>query len=79
MAKGHGGHSGHTGRGSGSNSSTPMTNEAASRIQSAGAGKNCRQLAHVRSMPSFCGFSGISTMPGRPMSHVIFGRPASQW
>ena len=51
MAKGHGGHSGHTGRGSGSKSSTPMTNEAASRIQSAGAGKNCRQLAHVSVHP----------------------------
>jgi hypothetical protein len=33
MAKGHGGHSG---RGGGSKSSTPMTKEAASRIQSAG-------------------------------------------
>ena len=36
MAKGHGGHSGNSGRGSGSKSSTPMTKEAASRIQSAG-------------------------------------------
>jgi hypothetical protein len=36
MAKGHGGHSGHSGRGGASKSSTPMTKEAASPIQSAG-------------------------------------------
>jgi len=36
MAKGHGGNSNHTGRGSRSAKSTPMSKEAASRIQSAG-------------------------------------------
>jgi len=36
MAKGHGGGSSHSGKGSGSKPSTPMSKEAASRIQSAG-------------------------------------------
>lgn len=36
MAKGHGGSSSYSGRGSGFKSSTPMSKEAASRIQSAG-------------------------------------------
>jgi hypothetical protein len=36
MAKGHGGQSGHSNRGSGAKSGSPLTKEAASRIQSAG-------------------------------------------